>query len=127
MRKLIQASLALCVAGLLSSCGKKADEAPAAEAAADPAAPAAAAAAGAPAEKEVLPGANSVREAFAKKQYETAVGGLLALRGAATVSPLTEEYMKLYDELKFGLMEAAETDPKAAQALAMMRAASAGR
>ncbi|MGZ8938980.1 MAG: hypothetical protein ACXW32_07195, partial [Limisphaerales bacterium] len=112
--------------------GKKTEEAsgetaPAEEstAAAEPApnAPAAPAAPG----NEVLPGASSVRAALERKDYETAVGGLLALRGAATQGPMAEEYTALYDEVKFALLEAAPTDPKAAKALAMFRAATAGR
>lgn len=116
-------ALSLAAAALFAGCGKKAEpEAPAAEAAA----PAPAAATPAAPGKEVLPGSNTVRDALAKKEYERAVGSLLALKGAAVTSAQTEEYMRLYDEVKFGLMDA-ETDPKAAQALAMLRAASSGR
>jgi len=100
------------------------EAAPDASAAAPAAAPTAAAA---PAGAEVLPGASRVRSAMASQDYENAVGGLLALRGAATRSPQTEEFMVLYDEVKFGLMDASTSNPKAAQALAMLRAATASR
>jgi hypothetical protein len=117
---------------LAAGCGKKAEDAavetPAAadSAAAAPAAPNAPAAEAAPG-KEVLPGASSVRAALARKDYETAVGGLLALRGAATQGPMAEEYTALYDEVKFALIEVSQTDPKAATALGTLRVATAGR
>jgi len=55
------------------------------------------------------------------------VGGLLALRGAATQSPQSEEYTALYDEVKFALIDASQSDSKAAAALGTLRAATAGR
>jgi hypothetical protein len=85
--------------------------------------PAAAAAPG----QEVLPGASSVRAAMQKKDYETAVGGLLALKGAAAPGPQAQEYGVLYDEVKFALMDASQSDPKAAAALMSLRAGTAGR
>ena len=131
-------TIARLAAGLLlvtmvTSCGKK-DEEAAGEAAPveDAAAPAATPAANAPAApaapgNEVLPGAASVRAALERKDYETAVGGLLALKGAATQGPMAEAYTALYDEVKFALLEASQTDQNAAKALAMFRAATAGR
>ena len=126
--------MGLVLGTLVASCGKKDEEAaveaaPAEETAAASAATPAANAPAAPAApgKEVLPGAASVRAALASKDYETAVGGLLALKGAATPGPMAEEYTALYDEVKFALLEASQTDQKAATALAMFRAATAGR
>src|SRR5688572_29903983 len=115
---------------MVAGCGKKAEQTAADSAAAeDPAtaaAPSAKAAAPAPG-KEVLPGTSSVRAAMEKKDYDAAVGGLLALRGAATRSPQAEEYSTLYDEVKFALIDASQTDPKAASALMTLRGAAAGR
>lgn len=118
----------------VAGCGKKteqtAGEAAPAEDSATAATPSAKAPTAPPAPqpgKEVLPGASSVRAAIQKKDYETAVGGLLALRGAATQSPQAEEYTALYDEVKFALIDASQSEPKAASALATLRAATAGR
>ena len=114
---------------MVAGCGKKeqAAETLAAEESGTAAAPAAKAGAAPAPGKEVLPGASSVRSAIEKKDYETAVGGLLALRGAARQSPQTEEYTTLYDEVKLALIDASQTDPKAASALMTLRAAAAGR
>jgi len=124
---------AILLAVLVSSCGKKAEsssgDVPAAEtstAAATENAPKAPAAPAAPG-KEVLPGSSSVRAAIAKKDYDTAVGALLALKGAATQGAPAQEYSALYDEVKFALLDASQSDPKAAAALTTLRAAMAGR
>jgi hypothetical protein len=124
-------AIGLALAGL-TGCGKK-------EAAADPAAatpeaaPADAAATAAPAPAqpasagaETLPGANSVRDALAKKDYETAVGGLLALQGIAT-GDRRQEYINLYAEVVDTLRLESSTDRKAAQAYASLMAARGGR
>jgi hypothetical protein len=123
---------AVLLVGTVAGCQKKSEQtsgeaAPAESSAAAPeASPKTQPAAPAPG-KEVLPGSASVRAALQKKDYDTAVGGLLALRGAATRSPQTEEYSALYDEVKFTLMDAAQGDSKAAAALMTLRAAGAGR
>jgi hypothetical protein len=102
-------------------------EATAAVDAAAPVTPAPVAAPTAPAGGEVLPGASSVREALAKKDYETAVGGLLALRGAATGQERYEAYLALYGEVIDTLRVEQSTDRKAAQALAQLNLATRGR
>lgn len=114
---------ALVAAAVITGCGKKAEKEPAASVGEAPAAAAKPVAPG----KEVLPGASSVRAAMAKKDYETAVGALLALKGAAVAGPQTEEYMALYDEVKGGLIDVSLTEPKANAALMILRSASAGR
>jgi len=119
----------------ITGCGKKSEDAaaegapaedPAAAAAPAGNAPAASEAAAAPG-KEVLPGASSVRASMQKKDYEAAVGGLLALKGTATQGAPAQEYTALYDEVKFALIDASTTDQKAAAALMTLRAATAGR
>ena len=115
---------------LLIGCGGSGDaEADAAAEAAEvpveetaEAAPAAPAAPG----REVLPGASSVRDALAKKDYDTAVGGLMALRGAAQGEAHTE-YLTLYGEVLDTLRVESTTDPKAAEALAKFNLATRGR
>ena len=114
---------------MIAGCGKKGEETAAETGATEGSATAAGnsgAAATAPG-KEVLPGASSVRAAIEKKDYDTAVGGLLALRGAARQGPQAEEYTTLYDEVKLALLDASQSDPKAASALMTLRAAAAGR
>ena len=126
--------VASAAAGLvsLSGCGKKAASAAATAAPDDAAAPADATATAAPAPRpaapaaETLPGASSVREALAKKDYDTAVGGLLALRGMAG-GDRQQEYVNLYAEVVDTLRAESSTDRKAAQALAGLMATTRGR
>jgi hypothetical protein len=75
-----------------------------------------------------LPGAADVRAALARKEYSTAIESYLALKDIAyTESQWIDEYRRLNDDLMTKLNQAAPTDPKAAQALAVMRAAILGR
>ena len=126
---LITAGVCLAV---VAGCGKKgtADATPAAtpaEATADATATAApaptpAAAPGA----ETLPGASAVRDSLAKKDYQNAVGGLLALRGIATGDRYTE-HLSLYGEVIDALRAEAGSNRKAAEALAALQAVDRGR
>jgi hypothetical protein len=117
------------VCGGLAGCGKK-DSAGAETAPAEPAADAAAATAAAPKAAapgaETLPGASAVRDSLAKKDYQNAVGGLLALRGAATGDRYTE-YLSLYGEVIDTLRAEASSNRKAAEALASLQAIDRGR
>lgn len=116
--------------GISAGCGKKdssgADASAPAESTTEPVAAPAASVPPATSTAETLPGANAVREAMAKKDYQTAVGGLLALRGAATGDRYTE-YMSLYGEVIDTLRAESSTDRKAAEALAGLNAVSRGR
>jgi hypothetical protein len=115
----------------LTGCGKKDESADAAAAPAE-AAPADATATAAPAPQpaaaapETLPGANSVRDALGRKDYDTAVGALLALQGMAT-GDRQQEYVNLYAEVIDTLRAESGSDRKAAQALASLMAASRAR
>lgn len=132
MKSIATVTTTVLLAISMAGCGKKAEETPVeatpaeAPATAEAPAPTPEAAPTAPG-KEVLPGSASVRAALARKDYDTAVGGLLALRGAATRPPQSEEYVALYDEVKFALLDASQTDRKAAAALMTLRAAASGR
>ena len=133
MMSKLNTSVFLVVATLVfAACSKKTEDAAGAsdttEAATDSSASASTAAtpAAAPAGAERLPGENTVRESLAKKDYDTAVGGLLALRGAATGDRYTA-YMELYGEVLGALRENSATDRKAAEALVTLQAASRGR
>lgn len=64
---------------------------------------------------------------MAKKDYETAVGALLALRGAVTGPEKSDAYMAVYGEVIDTLRAEASTDRKAAQALAQLNVATRGR
>jgi hypothetical protein len=120
----------LIVAGLalvsLTGCGKKDESAEAAPPEAAPADATAAAPApkpaGAPA--ETLPGASAVRDALAKKDYDTAVGGVLALQGMAT-GERHQEYINLYAEVLDTLRAESSSNRKAAEALASLMASRA--
>ena len=116
------------VFGSLTGCGKKDAAADAAATPADATAPdaTATAAPAAPAGGETLPGASAVRDALEKKDYETAVGALLALRGAAT-GDRQQEYVNLYGEVVDTLRAESSSNPKAGQALAALMASSRGR
>jgi hypothetical protein len=75
-----------------------------------------------------LPGASDVRAALARGDYSMAVESYLALKEVAyTDSQWIDEYRRLNAELLTKLNQAAPKDPKAAQALGMLRAAILGR
>ena len=137
MKSIVRLTATVLLALAVSGCGKKDEEIaveaapvegsvnaeiPAAETPAAKA-PTAAAAPG----NEVLPGAATVRASIERKDYEAAVGGLLALRGAVRPGPLAAEYTTLYDEVKFALIDASQTDRKAAEALMALRTATKQR
>ena len=73
---------------------------------------------------ETVPGENAIRRALASGQYQDAVNLLVAMK--PTPDKL-EAYRALHTEVKFTIMDASQADPKAAQALMMLRAATAGR
>jgi hypothetical protein len=117
------------IAGLIfAGCSKQEDtevSAPA-EAAAAPqnAAPAPAAAAEPGIER--IPGENAVKAALAAKEYNTAVSKLLAMKNGLP-NEMWEIYAELYGEVRNTLAEDAQNNPQAAEALVMLRAATAGR
>lgn len=119
------------VLAIFTGCSKKeaVDATPAAapaEGSADATATAAPAPKPAAAAAEVLPGASAVRDSLAKKDYQNAVGGLLALRGAATGDRYTE-YLALYGEVIDTLRTESRSDRKAAEALVTLQAMDRGR
>ena len=115
-------------ASLLSACSKN-EEAPVAgdgsETSGEAAAPVAAAAPEAPG-IETMPGENAVRGALAAKNYESAVSQLVAMKRGLP-NEMWPNYQAFYGEVRNALADAAETDPKAAQSLAIMRSMTAGR
>ncbi len=137
MKPIVKLAATVLLAFVVAGCGKKGEETVVEAAPVEGAANAEVPAAAAPAAKaptapvapgnEVLPGASTVRASMERKDYDSAVGGLLALRGAVRPGPQAAEYTTLYDEVKFALMDASQTDRKAAAALMTLRTATAGR
>jgi hypothetical protein len=76
---------------------------------------------------EVLPGASSVRAALEKKDYQTAVGALIALEQLVASQEQRGEYNAVYDEVRETLMQQSATDRKAADALGQLRVMRTGR
>ena len=74
-----------------------------------------------------LPGTDEVRVALEKKDYDGAIGALLRVRQTVTSKEQELQYMTLAQEVKNKLLEGYGSDPKAAEALMALRAATAGR
>src|SRR5687767_5767931 len=75
----------------------------------------------APVGKETIPGENAVKEALAQKQYSAAVERFGTLKQAVVTPEQNDAYMSLYGQMRTELEEAARSDTKAAEALAMFR------
>ena len=99
--------------GVVASCKKKAGTEPAATATAAAAAQ--------------LPGASEVLASLEKKEYAEAVAALMKLNETITTEDQKVQYMVLTRQVKDKLIEAAPTDPKAAEALSTLRVATMGR
>lgn len=108
-RCVVLIAMALSV-GFGTGCGKKSGATPAASATAPK-----------------LPGTDEVTAALEKKDYDGAMMGLLKAKAAVTTSEEQVQYAKLSYELKLKLMEASDTDPKAAEALTALRQMTLGR
>jgi len=100
-------------AGFGSGCGKKAGET-VPDAAADAAA-------------QKLPGADQVTAALARKDYDGTMAALLKVRQGVANNEQLIQYTTLAQDVKSKLIEAAPNDPKAAEALASLRAMTLGR
>ena len=108
--------------GVLSGCSKKeGSAAPSAETGTASKAPTT------PKGGEVLPGASDIREALAKKDYDRAVGGVIALQNLLSTEAQRSEYNSLFQEIRDTLIEKSPTDRKAAEAMAQLRAIRMGR
>ena len=77
--------------------------------------------------KEIIPGENAVKEALSQKEYNAAVDRYTTLKQAVATPQQQDEYMSLYGQLRSELEDAARTDQKAAEALAMFRMLRNGR
>lgn len=74
---------------------------------------------------QALPEGTNVLEAMDKKDYDTAVGTLVKIQQAAGEAH-EEAFVTLRQHVRARLMDAAETDPKAAEALNGIRAMTTG-
>ena len=122
MKALLFSTLLLAAFGF-SGC-KKAEQA---EATSEAAPGAEAAAPKTPPGADILPGAGDVRKALAAKDYDQAVGSLMAIQGAVVTAEQRTEWGNLFQEVREALQDASPTNPKAAQALATLRAVRSGR
>jgi hypothetical protein len=71
--------------------------------------------------QEQIPGENAVRDALVNKQYKQAVERFTAMKVAVATPEQNDAYLGLYGQIRTELEEAAPSDPKAAEALAMFR------
>jgi len=74
-----------------------------------------------------LPGASEVMAAIEKKDYDGAMAGLLKIRQTVTTEEQQMQYMVLSREARDKLIEAAASEPKAAEAVEALRAMTRGR
>lgn len=134
MNKLTWCVLFIAIAFLAvlgAGCGKKAETTDSATppsastegTAAKPSAPAEAGSVSA----STLPGAKEVMAALDKKDYDTAIAGVLKAKLTATSSEQQLQFATLADEVKIKLLEAAPSEPKASAALADLRRITGGR
>lgn len=119
VRLTLLASIVVSV-GLTTGCGKKAAPGPATETAA-PTAPVSAKSAA------QIAGADDVIAALERKDYDEAMAALLRVQSTVRTDDQKVQFMTLSWEMRNKLGEAAETDPKAGQALMALRAMSSGR
>src|SRR5262245_23228205 len=73
-----------------------------------------------------LPGAAEVMAAIDKKDYEGAMAALAKVKEGLTTEDQNVQFMVLARQARDKMAEAAATDPKAAEAVAALRAMSTG-
>ena len=73
-----------------------------------------------------LPGATDVMAALAKKDYDGTMAALMKVKEAATTEELTVQFGVLSSQVKSKLLEVADQDQKAADALNALRAMASG-
>jgi len=107
---------------LAAGCGKKTETTP------SPAEqPAANAPKSPPASAAKLSGAEEIMAAIDRKDYDGAVASLLRIRQAVSNAEQQTQFATLADEVRIKLLEAAPTQPKAAEALTVVRRITGGR
>jgi uncharacterized protein with beta-barrel porin domain len=68
-----------------------------------------------------------VMAAIDRKDYDGAIATLLRIRQSVANAEQQMQFANLYDEVRIKLIEAAPTQPKAAEALAVLRKITGGR
>lgn len=74
-----------------------------------------------------LPGSAEVFGPLEKKDYEGSIKALMQLKNSIQTPEQQTHYVTISDELKIRLLDEAPNDPKAAEALAALRAMTGGR
>jgi hypothetical protein len=74
-----------------------------------------------------LPGAQAAMASLDKKDYPGAVAAVLQARQSVGNAEQQNQFVNLVDEVKIRLIDEAPTDPKAAEALAVLRQITGGR
>ena len=120
------AGLALMI-GIGAGCGKKADTKSSETTGASEQPPAAKASKSAPAAAVKLSGSQEVLSAIDRKDYDGAIASLLRIRQSVTTPEQQVQFANIADEARIKLLEAAPTQPKAAEALAVLRKITGGR
>ena len=80
-----------------------------------------------PASAAKLSGAEEIMAAIDRKDYDGAVAALLRIRQAVSNAEQQVQFATLADEVRIKLLEAAPTQPKAAEALTVVRRITGGR
>ena len=119
------AGLAL-VAGLSAGCGKKTGTTNSNTTGSSEQPPAATASKSTPAAVK-LSGSQEVLSAIDRKDYDGAIAILLRIRQSVTTAEQQVQFANIADEARIKLLEAAPTQPKAAEALAVLRKITGGR
>jgi len=122
------AGLALML-GIGAGCGKKAD--PKQSSAQEPATveskPTSKSAEPASVSTAKISGAQEVMAAVDRKDYDGAIAALLRIRQSVSTADQQLQFATLADEVRIKLLEAAPTQPKAAEALSVLRKITGGR
>jgi hypothetical protein len=108
------------VAGLGAGCGKKGDTTSSSE-------PQSTAPKSTPAASAKPSGSQEVLAAIDRKDYDGAIASLLRLRQSATTPEQLVQFANLADEARIKLLDAAPYQPKAAEALTVLRRITGGR
>jgi hypothetical protein len=112
--------------GIGAGCGKKADTKSSETTGASGQPPAATASKSTPAAVK-LSGSQEVLSAIDRKDYDGAIAILLRIRQSVTTAEQQVQFANIADEARIKLLEAAPTQPKAAEALAVLRKITGGR
>ncbi len=120
-------NLLVLVAGIVAGCGKKADtrSPDTTESSAQP--PEATASKPTSTTPAKLSGSEEVMAAIDRKDYDGALAALLRIKQSVASAEQQVQFANIVDDAKIKLIQAAPTQPKAAEALAVLRRITGGR